>query len=61
MVLVVFQEREEPKGNKGSEDPQDRPGLQVEPSESEGQRDPRGLLESQENQEFQEFLGELEN
>lgn len=58
---MVFTEREEQKGIKGSEDPWEQPGLQVEPLESEGQRDPQDPLESQVNQEYREFLGELGN
>ncbi|KAK9529079.1 hypothetical protein VZT92_013196 [Zoarces viviparus] len=54
-------EREEQKGIKGIEDPWEQLGRQVELLESEGQRDPQGLLESQANQEYREFLDELGN
>ncbi len=60
-VLEVFLEREDQKGTKGSEDSQEHLGLQVEPLGSEGLRDPQGLLESQANQEYREFLDEPEN
>lgn len=58
---MVFQEREEQKGTRESEDPWEQLGLLEEPLESEGQRDPQGLLESQASREYREFLGELGN
>lgn len=61
MVFVVFQEREDQKGTKGSADLWEQLGLQEEPLESEDQRDPQVQLESQASQEYQVFLGVLGN
>lgn len=60
-ALEEFQEREDPKETKGSEDPQEQPDPLAEQLWSEGPRDLRDLPESQENQEYQASLGEPGN
>lgn len=60
-VLLDFLEKEEQRGTKGNEALQEHLGLQVEPLESGGLKDPQGLLETRASQEYQGFLEELEN
>lgn len=60
-VLWDFLEKEEQRGTKGNEALQDCLGLQVEPLESGGLKDPQGLLVTQASQEYQGFLEELVN
>lgn len=60
-VLWDFLEKEEQKGTKGNEALQEHLGLQVEPLESGGLKDPQGLLETQASLEYRGFLEELVN
>lgn len=60
-ALEEFQETEDPKVIKGSGALLEPPDPLVEQLSSEGPRDPRGPLESQGNQEYQESQGELGN
>lgn len=60
-VLWDFLEKEEQRGTEGNKAPQEYLGLQVEPLESGGLKDPQGLLVTQASQEYQGFLEELVN
>lgn len=60
-VLWDLLEIEAQRGTMGNEALQEYLGLQVEPLESGGLRDPQGLLVTQASQEYRGFLEELVN